>query len=96
MHDYNQQIAAFASPKGTLDCTTAFTQTDFRGDLARFTIPTLIIHGDADAIVPFEASESFPPSWSEQQTRRAQGRAARLNVTHADEFNAELLAFLRS
>jgi pimeloyl-ACP methyl ester carboxylesterase len=53
---YNVAIAAAASPKGTLDCTTAFSTTDFRGDLDAFTIPTLVIHGDSDAIVPFEVS----------------------------------------
>ncbi|MEU4669659.1 alpha/beta hydrolase [Amycolatopsis sp. NPDC023774] len=64
---YNTAIAAFASPKGTLDCTTAFTKTDFRDDLKAFTIPTLVIHGDSDAIVPFEisgkrAAEAIPDS----------------------------------
>lgn len=51
---YNWDIAAGASPKGTLDCITAFSKTDFRKDLEKFNIPTLIIHGDSDATVPFE------------------------------------------
>jgi hypothetical protein len=42
---YNVAIAAAESPKGTLDCTTAYIKTDFRGDLKAFTIPTLVIHG---------------------------------------------------
>jgi pimeloyl-ACP methyl ester carboxylesterase len=97
VHDYNQAIAAFASPKGTLDCTTAFTKTDFRGDLARFTLPTLIIHGDADAIVPIDSAgklsaELIPNSKLVVLKDAPHG----CNVTHADEFNAELLAFLRS
>ncbi|MEJ9179684.1 bromoperoxidase, partial [Bacillus thuringiensis] len=50
---YNWDIAAGASPKGTLDCITAFSKTDFRKDLEKFNIPTLIIHGDSDATVPF-------------------------------------------
>ncbi len=53
---YARQIAYFASPKGTLDCITAFGETDFRGDLRKIDIPTLVIHGDSDAIVPFEVS----------------------------------------
>ncbi|TMA27578.1 MAG: alpha/beta fold hydrolase [Deltaproteobacteria bacterium] len=53
---YARDIAAFASPKGTLDCIAAFSRTDFRGDLKKITLPALIIHGDSDAIVPFEAS----------------------------------------
>ena len=49
---YNRDIAAFASAKGTLDCIGAFSRTDFRGDLASFTVPTLVIHGDKDRLVP--------------------------------------------
>jgi non-heme chloroperoxidase len=94
---YNVAIAAIASPKGTLDCTTAFITTDFRGDLAAFTIPTLVIHGDSDAIVPFEASgrrtaEAIDGSKLVLVPDAPHG----LNVTHAQTFNAEILAFLRS
>lgn len=54
--DYARDIAAFASPKGTLDCITAFGRTDFRADLKKLTLPTLVIHGDSDGIVPLEVS----------------------------------------
>ena len=54
--NYAREIAAFASPKGTLECIGAFARTDFRGDVAAVSVPTLVIHGDADAIVPFEVS----------------------------------------
>jgi pimeloyl-ACP methyl ester carboxylesterase len=50
------QIASLASPKGTLDCIDAFGRTDFRADMAKITVPTLVLHGDSDAIVPFEIS----------------------------------------
>lgn len=43
---YSRDIAAFASPKGTLGCIHAFSYTDFRADLAKFAMPTLVIHGD--------------------------------------------------
>jgi non-heme chloroperoxidase len=94
---YNAAIAAIASPKGTLDCTTAFTKTDFRGDLQRFTIPTLVIHGDSDGIVPFEASgqrtaEAIDGSKLVLIKEAPHG----LNATHAQTFNAEILTFLRS
>ncbi len=59
---YAVDIASFASPKGTLDCIAAFGRTDFRADLAKVTGPTLVIHGDADAIVPFEVSGPRRPS----------------------------------
>ena len=94
---YNVAIAAAASPKGTLDCTTAFTKTDFRDDLTKFSIPTLVIHGDSDAIVPFEVSgrrtaEAIDGSKLVLVPDAPHG----LNVTHAQTFNAEILAFLRS
>ncbi|QTL48135.1 alpha/beta fold hydrolase [Priestia aryabhattai] len=94
---YNWDIAAAASPKGTLDCIAAFSKTDFREDLAKFTIPTLVIHGDSDAIVPFEYSgmrthEAIPNS----KVALIKGGPHGLNATHAQEFNEALLSFLRS
>lgn len=53
---YAKDIAAFASPMGTPDCIHAFAHTDFRGDLKKIKLPTLVIHDDSDAIVPFEVS----------------------------------------
>lgn len=93
---YTRDIAAFASPKGTLDCVTAFSRTDFRGDLAKIRVPTLIIHGDADAIVPFEVSgqrshKAIPGS----ELVLIEGGSHGLNVTHAEEFNRALLDFLK-
>jgi pimeloyl-ACP methyl ester carboxylesterase len=94
---YNAAIAAAASPKGTLDCTTAFSTTDFRDDLKAFAIPTLVIHGDADAIVPFEVSGKRTAEAIEGSRLVVVKDAPHgLNVTHAGTFNAELLAFLRS
>lgn len=93
---YSRDIAAFASPKGTLDCIAAFSRTDFRPDLAKFTIPTLVIHGDADAIVPFAVSgkrthESIPGS----KLVVVKGGPHGFNATHAAEFNAALIDFLK-
>src|SRR5512133_3567377 len=48
-------IAAGASPKGTLDCVSAWL-TDFRGDLSRIDVPMLVIQGDADRILPIDAT----------------------------------------
>lgn len=94
---YNRDIAAFASPKGTLDCIAAFSKTDFRGDLDKFNVPTLILHGDSDAIVPVEISgqkahERIPNS----QLVVIKGGSHGFNVTHAEEFNAELIQFLNT
>jgi pimeloyl-ACP methyl ester carboxylesterase len=51
-----QTIAAFASPKATHACIGSFSRTDFRDDLKKIDVPTLIIHGDSDRIVPLEVS----------------------------------------
>ncbi|PFA26536.1 alpha/beta hydrolase [Bacillus thuringiensis] len=93
---YNWDIAASASPKGTLDCITAFSKTDFRKDLEKFNIPTLIIHGDSDATVPYEYSgklthEAIPNS----KVALIKGGPHGLNATHAKEFNEALLLFLK-
>ncbi|MBJ8110485.1 alpha/beta hydrolase [Bacillus cereus group sp. N6] len=93
---YNRDIAAGASPKGTLDCIAAFSKTDFRGDLAKVNIPTLVIHGDSDATVPFEYSgklthEAIPNS----KVALIKGGPHGLNATHAKEFNEALLSFLK-
>jgi pimeloyl-ACP methyl ester carboxylesterase len=45
-----------AGHKNTLDCIKAFSETDFTEDLKKFDVPTLILHGDDDQIVPIEAS----------------------------------------
>jgi len=54
--EYYRMLCSFASPVATMDCIKAFGQTDFRADMAAFTVPTLIIHGDSDKIVPVEIS----------------------------------------
>ena len=92
---YNRQIAAFASPKGTLDCIAAFGYTDFRDDLAKVTVPTLVIHGDSDAIVPFEVSGQRSHEAIESSSLTLiEGAPHGFNVTHADQFNRALIDFL--
>ena len=92
---YMRDIAAFASPKATLDCITAFGRTDFRADLAAVDVPTLVIHGDADGIVPFEVSGKRSAEAIENSTVvLVSGGPHGFNATHAEEFNAALLEFL--
>ncbi len=92
---YNREIAAFASPKGTLDCITAFGRTDFRDDLARVTVPTLVIHGDSDAIVPFEVSGKRSHETIEGSSLvLIEGGPHGVNATHPEQFNRALLDFL--
>jgi len=92
---YAIQIAAFASPKGTLDCVAAFGRTDFRGDVAKIDVPTLIIHGDSDGIVPFEVSGKRSHELiAGSELVLIEGGPHGVNATHVKEFNQALLAFL--
>ena len=94
---YARNIAAFASPKGTLDCIKAFSCTDFRDDLKQFQLPTLIVHGDADAIVPLEVSGARThKAIAGSQLAVIKGAPHGLNLSHKDEFNKALLDFLAS
>jgi len=92
---YAQDIAAFASPKATLDCITAWGRTDFRGDVDKLTVPALIIHGDSDAIVPFEVSgKRSAQAIAGSELVVIKGGPHGINASHAPEFNEALLGFL--
>ncbi|MEI2406053.1 alpha/beta fold hydrolase [Niallia taxi] len=94
---YNRDIAAFASPKATHDCIAAFSKTDFRADLDKFDVPTLVIHGDADAIVPLEVSgQKAHERIAKSSLVVIKGGSHGFNVTHAEEFNTELVQFIKS
>jgi len=94
---YALDIAAFASPKGTLDCISAFGRTDFRADLKKITVPTLVIHGDQDAIVPFEVSaRRTAASIPGAKLVVIKGGPHGLLASHPKEVNAALLSFLVS
>ena len=92
---YNRDIAALASPKATLDCIAAFARTDFREDLKAVTVPTLVIHGDSDGIVPFEVSgKRSHEAIADSTLVLIEGGPHGVNATHPDEFNKALLEFL--
>jgi non-heme chloroperoxidase len=94
---YHRDIAAFASPKGTLDCIAAFGRTDFRADLAAVTVPTLVIHGDSDEIVPFEVSgKRSHETIAGSELVLIEGGPHGVNATHREQFNRALLDFLPS
>ena len=92
---YSWNVAAGASAKGTLDCVSAW-YTDFRKDLPRIDVPTLVIHGDADRILPIATTGT--------RTHEAV-KGSRLVVvedgphgviwTHAEQVNSELVNFLK-
>ncbi|MBO9468702.1 alpha/beta hydrolase [Endozoicomonas sp. G2_2] len=92
---YHRDIAWFASPKGTLDCIGAFGRTDFRDDLAKFDVPTLVIHGDSDGIVPFEVSgKRSVDAIADSSLALIEGGPHGINATHPEAFNKALLDFI--
>ena len=87
-------VAATASPIGTLDCVSAWL-TDFRGDLASTDVSVLVIHGDADRIVPFPASgKRIPGMVKESCLVVVEGGPHGITWTHAERVNRALLDFL--
>jgi pimeloyl-ACP methyl ester carboxylesterase len=89
------ELCKKSDQEAALGCMDAFSRTDFRDDLPKITVPTLVIHGDSDVIVPFEGSG--------QRTHHAiegselvviEGAPHGFNVSHASEFNEALLEFL--
>ena len=92
---YHREIAAFASPKGALECLDAFSYTDFRDDLSKIDVPTFIIHGDSDATVPVEVSgKRSHKAIANSSLVLIEGAPHGFNATHADQFNRTLLDFL--
>jgi len=83
--------------KGAYDCIQAFSETDLTEDLKRIDVPTLIIHGDDDQIVPIGASALLSSKLVKDATLKVYpGAPHGLFATHKDQFNADLLAFIRA
>ncbi len=93
--DWSFVLGVMASPKATIDCVDAFGKTDFRPDLAAFTIPTLIIHGTSDKTVPIEtsgraAAKGIPGAKFIEYDGEPHG----LFATVPDRLNQDLIEFL--
>jgi non-heme chloroperoxidase len=85
-----------AGHKNTLDCIKAFSETDFTEDLKKFDVPTLIVHGDDDQIVPIAAAGIASSKLIKNSTLKIyKGAPHGLADTHKDQLNADLLAFLK-
>lgn len=83
-----------AGLKNAFDCIRAFSETDFTADLLRIDVPTLILHGDDDQIVPIEASAYVQARLIPQATLKVYpGAPHGLMETHRDRLNADLLEF---
>lgn len=93
--DWNQTLCLMSSAKATIDCVHSFSETDFRNDLKKINIPALIIHGDADKIVPIDASgnktaELIPHAKYIVYKNAPHG----LFITEKEKLNADLIDFI--
>ena len=83
--------------KGAHDCIKAFSETDFTADLKKIDVPTLIIHGEDDQVVPFADAGLLSAKLVPNATLKVYpGAPHGLPDTHKDQLNADLLAFLKS
>ncbi|AKA24024.1 alpha/beta fold hydrolase [Pseudomonas chlororaphis] len=97
MIDWFWMQGMLAGHKNTYDCIKAFSETDFTEDLRKFDVPTLVVHGDADQIVPIEASGIAAARLVEgAQLLVYPGAPHGLTDTHKERLNADLLAFIQA
>ncbi|SDC89441.1 non-heme chloroperoxidase [Cupriavidus sp. YR651] len=84
------------SIKGAYDCIKAFSETDFTEDLRKMDVPTLVLQGDADQIVPIEDSGKLSARIVPDGTLKVYAGAPHgMCTTHASQVNADLLAFIQ-
>ena len=94
--EWSRNVAMQASLKATLDCANAFATTDFRSDLAAFTVPTLIVHGTKDQTVPIDATGRIAAQHiPHAKVIEYEGAPHGLFATHKEQLTNDLLAFLR-
>jgi len=85
-----------ASLKAVFDCVKAFSETDFTQDLKKFDVPTLILHGDADQMVPIAASALITAKLIPGATLKIYpGASHGLCSTHKNQINTDLLEFIQ-
>jgi len=95
--DWQQHLALHGSSRATLQCLRSFSQTDFRPDMAAVTVPTLIIHGDADKTVPIKSSGDKSAQMIPGAVYKVyEGEPHGLFVTAKDRLNNDLIEFIAS
>lgn len=86
-----------AGVKGAYDCIKQFSESDFTEDLKRIEIPTLVLHGDDDQIVPIHDSALLSSKLLRRGTLKVYPRAPHgLSATHRDQLHADLMGFFKS
>ena len=94
---WTRMMVDACSLKVLLDLQRMFTVTDFRAELRKISLPTLLIHGDTDASTPIEkTARKTAPLIPGCRLKVYEGAAHGLPITHAEQLNADLLAFAKS
>ena len=94
VYQYSWNVASRASPTGTYECVNAWL-TDFRNDLDYIDVPTLIIHGDADRILPIDVTgRRLKDAIKDNKYLEIEGGPHGMIWTHAEEINQALIDFL--
>ena len=94
--EYDWSISSHASPQGTIKAAEAWAGTDFRDELKNVNVPCLIVHGDADNIVPIETSAKQAHEGIEgSRLEIIAGAPHGLNITHREDLNRLLLDFVK-
>jgi len=95
--EYYRTLCSFASPIATEECAKSFSSTDFRDDVQAITVPTLIIHGDADKTVPIESSgDRTSDLLPGAEYIVYEGAPHGLFFTDKDRLNSDLLNFINN
>ena len=92
---WNQALCLMSSTKASMDCVRSFSETDFRDDLKKIDIPVLIIHGNADTIVPIKVSGDKTAALIPHATYLVYADAPHgLFITEKEKLNADLITFI--
>ncbi len=95
--EYYRMLGSFASARSTQQAALSFAKTDFRDDVSNVSIPTLIIHGDADKTVPIEASSERTAAMIKGSVYKVYEDAPHgLFYTHKDQLNQDLIEFINT
>ena len=92
--DWIIQMMLKTSLKATYECTRAMGAEDFKAEMARISVPALVIHGDKDASAPLERGRRTAAALANAELRIYQGAPHGLFLTHRERLNADLLGFI--
>jgi non-heme chloroperoxidase len=94
--EYYRMLASFCSPRAMQECAKAFSSTDFREDMAKVNVPTLVIHGDADKTVPIDATgKQAVQMIPDAKLIVYEGAPHGFFYTERQRLNRDLIAFMR-